>query len=79
MNTSRVLLLSSVFLMVIFGVLFLNSHNEYQKYEIINETTERVYADCGCFGQMNVMESSPLQFNCRGISYCEKTNYTRAS
>ncbi len=59
-------LLGSVSLLAISGLVLLSSHDEYEKFKPVNETTERVYADCDCFGSKGVMESYPPQYNCEG-------------
>lgn len=61
----------------IHGLKLVSSHNNYERFEPVNETAERVYEDCDCLGTMSVMEYYLPQYNCKGINYCIKTNYSR--
>ena len=54
----------------------LSSKTSYRLFELekLGTTTkfcEKYYKECVCYGNLLVMESYPMQYQCNGVKFCE--------
>lgn len=72
-----VLLITTVFVLLLtFGLDA--SSTDYEKFEALQNGSEKVYEECTCYGSIYVMQSYPPQYSCQGHKICSPANYTRS-